>query len=406
MPINADAIRKNFPILETTINNRPLIYFDNAATTQKPLVVLERLRYYYENENSNIHRGAHYLSHIATEAYEAARNNLRRFINAGESHEIIFTRGTTEAINLVANSFSKKFVNEGDEILISTMEHHSNIVPWQIACQEHGAKLRVIPINDKGELDMEAYAGMLSEKTRLVAVTHVSNALGTINPVEELVKKAHEKNIPVLIDGAQAAPHLNIDVQQIDCDFYCFSGHKMYGPMGVGVLYGKEEWLNQLPPYQGGGEMIKQVTFEKTTYNELPFKFEAGTPNVADVLGLDAAVSFILDAGLDNIAAHEQQLHDYTVEQLHKLEKVHFIGTAKQKTSVVSFLFEDIHPYDTGTILDKLGLAVRTGHHCAQPLMDFYGIPGTVRASFAAYNTQEEIDKMIEGLQKVREMFG
>ncbi len=406
MPINADAIRKNFPILETEINKRQLIYFDNAATTQKPLMVLERLRYYYENENSNIHRGAHYLSHIATEAYEAARNNLQRFINAGESHEIIFTRGTTEAINLVANSFSKKFVNEGDEILISTMEHHSNIVPWQIACQEHGAKLRVIPINDKGELDMEAYAGMLSEKTRLVAVTHVSNALGTINPVEELVKKAHEKNIPVLIDGAQAAPHLKIDVQKLDCDFYCFSGHKMYGPMGVGVLYGKEEWLNQLPPYQGGGEMIKEVTFEKTTYNELPFKFEAGTPNVADVLGLDAAVSFILDTGLDNIAAHEQQLHDYTVEQLGKLEKVRFIGTAKHKTSVVSFLFEDIHPYDTGTILDKLGVAVRTGHHCAQPLMDFYGIPGTVRASFAAYNTQEEIDQMIEGLQKVREMFG
>ncbi len=406
MPINADALRKNFPILETAINNRQLIYFDNAATTQKPLMVLERLRYYYENENSNIHRGAHYLSNIATAAYEAARNNLQRFINAGESHEIIFTRGTTEAINLVANSFSKKFVNEGDEILISAMEHHSNIVPWQIACQERGAKLRVIPINDKGELDMETYAAMLSKKTRLVAVTHVSNALGTINPVEELVKKAHEKNIPVLIDGAQAAPHLKIDVQQLDCDFYCFSGHKMYGPMGVGVLYGKEEWLNLLPPYQGGGEMIKEVTFEKTTYNELPFKFEAGTPNVADVLGLDAAVTFILDAGLDNIAAHEQQLHDYTVEQIRKLEKVRFIGTAEHKTSVVSFLFEDIHPYDTGTILDKLGVAVRTGHHCAQPLMDFYGIPGTVRASFAVYNTREEIDTMIEGLQKVREMFG
>ncbi len=406
MPIHADAIRKNFPILETEINKRPLIYFDNAATTQKPLVVLERLRYYYENENSNIHRGAHHLSHIATEAYETARNNLQRFINAGESHEIIFTRGTTEAINLVANSFSKKFVKEGDEILISAMEHHSNIVPWQIACQERGAKLRVIPINDKGELDMEAFAGMLSEKTRLVAITHVSNALGTINPVEELVTMAHEKNIPVLIDGAQAAPHLKIDVQKLDCDFYCFSGHKMYGPMGVGVLYGKEEWLNQLPPYQGGGEMIKEVTFEKTTYNELPFKFEAGTPNVADVLGLDAAVHFILDTGLDNIAAHEQQLHDYTMEQLRKLDKVRFIGTAENKTSVVSFLFEDIHPYDTGTILDKLGIAVRTGHHCAQPLMDFYGIPGTVRASFAVYNSKEEIDQMIAGLQKVREMFG
>ncbi len=406
MPINSDALRKNFPILETEINGRQLIYFDNAATTQKPLMVLERLRYYYENENSNIHRGAHYLSNIATEAYEAARTNLQRFINAGESHEIIFTRGTTEAINLVASSFSKKFVNEGDEILISAMEHHSNIVPWQIACQERGARLRIIPVNDKGELDMEACAGMLSEKTRLVAVTHVSNALGTINPVKELVAKAHKKNIPVLVDGAQAAPHLKIDVQQLDCDFYCFSGHKMYGPMGVGVLYGKEEWLNQLPPYQGGGEMIKEVTFEKTTYNELPFKFEAGTPNVADVLGLDAAVSFILDAGLDNIAAHEKQLHDYTVEQLRRLDKVRFIGMADNKTSVVSFLFEDIHPYDTGTILDKLGVAVRTGHHCAQPLMDFFGIPGTVRASFAAYNTREEIDKMIEGLQKVREMFG
>ncbi len=406
MPIKTDAFRKNFPILQTVVNNRPLAYFDNAATTQKPLMVLERLRYYYENENSNIHRGAHYLSNVATEAYEAARQNLQQFIHARQTHEIIFTRGTTEAINLVASSFSKKFVKEGDEILISAMEHHSNIVPWQIACQERGARLKVIPVNEKGELDMEAYGNMLHEKTRLVAVTHVSNALGTINPVKEMVTMAHKQNIPVLIDGAQAAPHVKIDVQDLDCDFYCFSGHKMYGPMGVGVLYGKEEWLNQLPPYQGGGEMIKEVTFEKTTYNELPFKFEAGTPNVADVLGLDAAVTFILNTGLDNIAEHERQLHDYTVEQLKQLEKIRFVGTADNKTSVVSFLFEDIHPYDTGTILDKLGIAVRTGHHCAQPLMDFFGIPGTVRASFAAYNTKEEIDRLVEGLKKVREMFG
>ncbi len=286
------------------------------------------------------------------------------------------------------------------------MEHHSNIVPWQIACSERGASLKVIPVNEKGEIDMEAYRAMLNKKTRLVAVTHVSNAMGTVNPVKEMTAIAHEQNIPVLIDGAQAAPHLNIDVQDLDPDFYCFSGHKMYGPMGVGVLFGKEEWLNQIPPYQGGGEMIKEVRFEKTTYNDLPFKFEAGTPNVADVLGLDAAVGFLHDLGLDNIAAHEKHLHDYTMEKLQELDKVRFIGTAENKTGVVSFLFEDIHPYDTGTILDKLGIAVRTGHHCAQPLMDFYGIPGTVRASFAVYNTTEEIDRMIDGLRKVREMFG
>ncbi len=406
MPIKPDAIRKNFPILQTQVNNRPLIYFDNAATTQKPLMVLERLRYYYENENSNIHRGAHYLSNIATEAYENARRNLQLFINARHAHEVVFTRGTTEAINLVASSFSKKFVAEGDEIMISAMEHHSNIVPWQIACSERGARLRVIPVNTRGELDMDEYQAMLNEKTRLVAVMHVSNAMGTINPVKEMTAMAHEHNIPVLIDGAQAAPHFKIDVQELDCDFYCFSGHKMYGPMGVGVLYGKEEWLNQIPPYQGGGEMIKEVSFEKTTYNDLPFKFEAGTPNVADVLGLDAAVGFLLDTGLDNIAAYEKHLHDYTVEQLQQLDKVRFIGTASNKTSVVSFLFEDIHPYDTGTILDKLGIAVRTGHHCAQPLMDFFEVPGTVRASFGIYNTTGEIDTMIEGLKKVREMFG
>ncbi len=406
MPINTEAIRKNFPILQTQVNNRPLVYFDNAATTQKPMVMFERLRYYYENENSNIHRGAHHLSNVATEAYENARQNLQRFINANHSHEVIFTRGTTEAINLVASSFSRKFVNPGDEILISAMEHHSNIVPWQMACKEQDANLRIIPINQKGELDMDAFRSMLNDKTRLVAVMHVSNAMGTINPVKELTAIAHKKNIPVLIDGAQAAPHMNIDVQDLDCDFYCFSGHKMYGPMGVGVLYGKEEWLNQIPPYQGGGEMIKEVRFEKTTYNELPFKFEAGTPNVADVLGLDAAVGFLHDTGLDNIAAHEKQLHDYAMEQLQGLDKVRFVGTAEHKTSVVSFLFEDIHPYDTGTILDKLGIAVRTGHHCAQPLMDFFEIPGTVRASFAVYNTTEEIDRMVDGLKKVREMFG
>ncbi len=404
MSINIEKLRQEFPILQQVVNNRPLVYLDNAATTQKPKVVMERLLRYYETENSNIHRGAHFLSSQATEAYEQARKTIQRFINARHHYEVIFTRGTTEAINLVASSFCKKFIKQGDEILISAMEHHANIVPWQMACEDYGAVLKVIPMNEAGELDMNAFQQLLGKKTRLVAVTHISNALGTINPVKEIIDIAHARDIPVLVDGAQATPHMAIDVQAMDCDFYCFSGHKMYGPMGVGVLYGKEKWLNEMPPYQGGGEMISEVRFDKTTYNELPFKFEAGTPNVADVLGMEAAMNFISSLGHEAIAIHENSLLQYATDRLQELEKIRFVGTAKQKTGVLSFLFTDIHPYDTGTILDKLGIAVRTGHHCAQPVMDFFDIPGTVRASLALYNTREEIDILMAGLQKVREM--
>jgi cysteine desulfurase / selenocysteine lyase len=406
MPFNIEQLRREFPALQQEVNKRPLIYLDNAATTQKPKAVIERILQYYSKENSNIHRAAHFLSQQATEAYEEARKTVQMFLNAAFNHEIIFTRGTTEAINLVAHSYSKKFLKSGDEIIISAMEHHSNIVPWQMACENHGAVLKVIPMDDKGVLDMEAYKKMLNSRTRMVAVTHVSNALGTINPVKEIIDMAHEKDIPVLIDGAQALSHMKVNVQELDCDFYCFSGHKIYGPMGVGVLYGKEDWLNQLPPYQGGGEMIKEVTFEKTTYNELPFKFEAGTPNVGDVLGMEAAIRFLSYLRLDEIAIHENELLDYATKRLSELDNIRFIGTAPEKTSVISFVFTDIHPYDTGTILDKLGIALRTGHHCAQPVMDFFGVPGTVRVSFGVYNSKQEIDKLIEGLLTVREMFG
>lgn len=406
MNFNIEQLRREFPLLSQEVNGKPLVYFDNAATTQKPKAVVERLIEYYYKENSNIHRGAHYLSQQATETYENARETTRLYLNAAFSHEIIFSRGTTEAINLVASSFSKKFVNPGDEILISAMEHHSNIVPWQMACQERGAILKVIPMNEKGELILEEYEKLLSNNTRIVAVTHVSNALGTINPIEEIISLAHQKGIPVLIDGAQAVPHMKVDVQALDCDFYCFSGHKLYGPMGVGVLYGKEEWLQQMPPYQGGGEMIKEVRFTGTTYNELPFKFEAGTPNVGDVLGLEAALRFVSYLRHDEISAYEDQLMQYGMEQLQTLENIRFIGTAEKKTSVISFIFNDIHPYDTGIILDKLGIAVRTGHHCAQPTMDFFEVPGTVRVSFAVYNTRQEIDILVEGLKKVRTLFG
>jgi len=406
MSLNVEQLRREFPILNQTVNGKPLVYLDNAATTQKPRVVVERLTDYYFRENSNIHRGAHFLSQQATEAYETARETVMDYLNANFKHEIIFTRGTTESINLVASSFSKKFVKRGDEILISAMEHHSNIVPWQMACQEHGAELKVIPMNERGELIMNEYEKLLSDKTRIVAVTHVSNSLGTINPVKEIIAKAHEKGIPVLIDGAQGVPHMKVDVQALDCDFYCFSGHKVYGPMGVGVLFGKEEWLEQMPPYQGGGEMIKEVRFTGTTYNELPFKFEAGTPNVGDVLGLEAALKFVSYLRHDVIADYENQLMEYTVSRLKTLPEIRFVGTAEKKTSVVSFLFNDIHPYDTGVILDKLGIAVRTGHHCAQPVMDFFQVPGTVRVSLAVYNLRQEIDALIEGLLKVRALFG
>jgi cysteine desulfurase / selenocysteine lyase len=406
MPLNPEQIRKDFPALHQQVNGRDLVYLDNAATTQKPQQVIDRLQRYYTTENSNIHRGAHFLSQQATEAYEGARKTIRGFLNAPHERQVIFTRGTTESINLVASSFCKKFVQAGDEVLVSAMEHHSNIVPWQIACQDRQARLKVIPINDRGELLMDEYRELLNNRTRIVAVTHVSNALGSINPIREMIRLAHEKDIPVLIDGAQAVPHLSVDVQELDCDFYCISAHKMYGPMGVGVLYGKEEWLEKLPPYQGGGEMIRDVRFSGTTYNELPFKFEAGTPNVGDVLGMEAAVKYLQQFDAGDLAAYEEQLLHYALEQLQAFEQIRFVGSAEMRTGVVSFLFEDIHPYDTGTILDKMGIAVRTGHHCAQPLMEFFGIPGTVRVSLGIYNTRAEIDALVEGLKIVRNMFG
>jgi cysteine desulfurase / selenocysteine lyase len=404
--LDIEKIRSNFPALHQEIYKRPLVYFDNAATTQKPQVVIDALTHYYEKQNANIHRGVHYLSQQATDAFEAVRKQIQKFVNAAQPYEILFTRGTTESINLVASSFGKRFLKENDEVIISGMEHHSNIVPWQMACEEKKAILKVIPVTDSGELDMEAFKTLLGKQTRLVAVTHVSNTLGTINPIKEIIKLAHEQKIPVLIDGAQAVSHMKVDMQDMDCDFYCFSGHKMYAPMGIGVLYGKEQWLNSLPPYQGGGEMIKTVTFEKTTYNELPFKFEAGTPNVGDVIGLGKAIEWMEETGIEQMAAHELGLLNYTNNKLNELGDIRFIGTAEKKTGVISFLISNIHPYDAGVILDKLGIAVRTGHHCTQPLMDHFKIPGTIRASFAVYNTREEIDNMIEAIIRVKQMFG
>ena len=399
-----DKVRELFDILNTSVYGKPLIYFDNAATTQKPRSVIDTLTGYYTTLNSNIHRGAHYLSTTATEAYEQSRRKVQSFINAKHPHEIVFTRGTTESINLVASSFAKRFLADGDEIIISGMEHHSNIVPWQMACEANNAKLRVIPFTDEGVLDMQAFKGLFNSHTKLVAVNHVSNTLGTINPIKDIVAYAHKQGVPVLIDGAQGISHIAVDVQDIDCDFYCFSGHKMYAPMGVGVMYGKEAILNELPPYQGGGEMIKDVSFEKTTYNELPFKFEAGTPSVGDVLGLKTAIEFMETIGIGNIANHEKMLLDYAMEQMKTVDGIRFIGTAPNKTSVVSFLVGNSHPYDVGTLLDKLGVAVRTGHHCTQPIMERYGIPGTVRASFAVYNTAEEIDAFVKALKRIAPM--
>ncbi len=405
MKINIEKIRKDFPVLHQEVNGKPLVYFDNAASTQKPKVVIDRIANYYANEHSNIHRGVHSLSAAATEEYEAARKTVQAHLNATHDHEIIFTKGTTDGINLVANGF-RSILKEGDEVLISELEHHSNIVPWQMACEGTGAKLKVIPINDQGEWIMEEFHNLLSDRTKLVAVNHVSNALGTINPVEEVIHAAHSKNIPVLLDGAQATPHMGVNVQDLDCEFYALSGHKLFGPTGIGVLYGKEDWLNKLPPYQGGGDMIKSVSFEKTTYNELPFKFEAGTPNIAGVLGLKSAIDYVTAIGLDVIAEYEQELLEYGTEKLSQIEGSKIYGTAKNKASVISFLLEGIHPYDTGTILDKLGIAVRTGHHCTEPIMTRFGIPGTVRASFAFYNTKEEIDKLYDGILRVKKMFG
>lgn len=394
-----------FPVLGEEVNGKPLVYFDNAATTQKPYVVIERMRRYYEKENANVHRGVHTLSQRATEAYEGARETVRAFINAAHQKEIIFVRGATEGINLVAGSFGKKFVKKGDEIIISAMEHHSNIVPWQMLCEEKSARLRVIPMNRSGELDLKAYARMLKKNTRLVAVTHVSNALGTVNPISEIIEQAHRRGIPVLVDGAQSVPHMPVDVREMQPDFFVFSGHKMYGPTGIGVLYGRAELLEEMPPYQGGGDMIRSVTFDKTTYNSLPYKFEAGTPDIAGAVGLAAAVQYLDGIGMEHIAAHEQTLLEYATEQLLQLEGLSIFGTARKKAAVISFLFDDIHPHDIGTILDQEGIAIRTGHHCAQPVMDFYSVPATARASFGLYNTREEIDLLVQGLKKIREVF-
>ncbi len=397
-------IRGEFPLLQRQTHGKPLVYLDNAATTQKPKVVINRLNDYYCNENSNIHRGAHFLSQVATEAYEQARETCRSFLNAASTKEIIFTRGTTESINLVASSFCKRFVSEGDEIIVSALEHHSNLVPWQIACRDKKATLKVIPINERGEIILEEYRNLISDRTKLVAVSHVSNSLGTINPIDEIIEIAKSRGLVVLIDGAQAVSHLEVDVRALDCDFYCFSGHKIYGPMGVGVLYGKQQLLEEMPPYQGGGEMIKDVGLYESTFNELPFKFEAGTPNVGDVLGLEAAIKFLLHLGVTSVAEHENHLLKIATSELLKLPSIRLLGTAEHKTSLVSFVFDDMHHYDTGVILDQLGIAVRTGHHCAQPVMNFFGVPGTIRASFAAYNTQDEIETLVQGLKKCRNM--
>ncbi|MCL2041922.1 MAG: cysteine desulfurase [Bacteroidales bacterium] len=396
--------RSDFPVLSRQVHGKPLIYFDSAATTQKPHVVIEREKQYYEQENANIHRAAHFLANEATAFYEDGRKRVAEFINARHPHEIIFTRGTTESINLIAFSFAERFLKKNDEVVISAMEHHANIVPWQMACERKKAHLKVIPMNKRGELQLETLPELLNQKTKIVAITHVSNVLGTVNPVKEIIEKAHLRNIPVLVDGAQAVPHQKVDVQEMDCDFYCFSGHKMYAPMGIGVLYGKEQWLNEIPPYQGGGEMIKKVSFAKTTYNELPYKFEAGTPNVPGVLGLHAAINYMENIGLDNIAKYEKNLCEYAEKQLLALGFVKLIGTAQHKTGVVSFVMDGVHPYDAGTILDHLGVAVRTGHHCAEPVADFFGLTSIIRASFAFYNTKEEIDAFVDALKKVKNM--
>lgn len=399
-------IRKEFPILNQQVNKRPLVYLDNAATTQKPKVVINALSDYYKEFNSNVHRGVHTLSQLATEAYENSRISVQKAINAAHKHEIIFTRGTTEAINLVAYSYGERYINEGDEILITGLEHHSNIVPWQLLAQRKNARVNVVPVNDQGELILDNLDKLLTDKTRIMAVNHVSNTLGTVNPIKEIISEAHKKGIPVLVDGAQGMPHMDVDVQALDADFYCFSAHKVYGPMGIGVLYGKESWLNEMPPYQGGGEMINQVSFEETTFNELPYKFEAGTPNVADVIGMQKALEFVDNIGKDTIRNIEAELLKYATDRLRRIEGLKIYGEAEHKTSVISFLLDGIHPYDAGTIIDKLGIAVRTGHHCTQPLMDRYEIPGTIRASFAVYNTPEEVDALVDAIERVKSMFG
>jgi cysteine desulfurase / selenocysteine lyase len=401
-----ERIRGDFPALHQQVHGKPLIYLDNAATTQKPYQVIKALEHYYRWDNANIHRAVHQLSERATENYEAARNKVQRFINAAQREEVVFVRGTTEAINLVAQSFARPRLRAGDEILISYLEHHSNIVPWQIVCEQTGAKLRVVPINEAGELILEEYERLLSSQTRLVAIAHASNALGTLNPVSRVIELAHGRGVPVLVDGAQAVPHLPMDVQHLDCDFYAFSGHKMIGPTGIGVLYGKQEWLEAMPPYQGGGDMIRSVSFEKTLYNELPYKFEAGTPAIAEAIGLGAAVDYLAALGMDKVAAYEQGLLAYATQTLAQIPGVRLIGTAQEKVGVLSFVLEEVHPHDMGTVLDREGIAIRTGHHCAQPVMERFGVPATARASFAFYNTQAEVDALAAGIEGIREILG
>ena len=400
---DVQKVRADFPILSQKVNGKPLVYFDNGATSQKPQVVIDAISKYYSEINANIHRGVHTLSQLATDAYEASRNTIQNHLNAKHNHEIIFTSGTTFGINLVANGFAS-LLKVGDEVMVSALEHHSNIVPWQFLCEKTGAKLVVIPMNEKGELILSDFDNLLSEKTKIVTVNHISNALGTVNPIEYIIKKAHGVGAAVLIDGAQATPHLRPDVQALDCDFYVFSGHKICGPTGVGILYGKEEWLRKLPPYQGGGEMIAEVTFEKTTYADLPHKFEAGTPNISGGIVLGTAIDYMNSIGFDNIAAYEQELLEYGTKRIQEIEGVTIYGTSENKASVISFNIDGIHPYDIGTIIDKLGIAVRTGHHCAQPIMNFFNIPGTIRASFAFYNTKEEIDIFVEAVKKAQLM--
>ena len=402
---DVNKVRADFPLLQQQVNGKPLVYLDNGATSQKPQAVIDELVRYYTTENANVHRGVHTLSQVATEDYEGARAKLRQFLNAKDDHEIIYTRGTTEGINLVAHSYGRHNIGPGDEIIVSNMEHHSNIVPWQILCEEKGSVLRVVPIDDSGELLLDEYEKMLSPRTKLVSITHVSNALGTIVPVEQIIALAHAQSIPVMLDGAQAVPHMPVDVRALDCDFYVFSGHKLFGPTGIGVLYGKAEMLDAMPPFHGGGEMIKSVTFEKTIYNDLPYKFEAGTPNIAGAIGLGAAVDYVQSIGFDNFGAHEHELLEYGTKALESIGGVRIIGTSSKKAGILSFVLENVHPHDIGTILDAEGIAVRTGHHCAQPVMERFQIPATARASLAMYNTKDDIDALVRGIDRVIEVF-
>ena len=403
--LDIPKVRADFPILGIKVHGKPLVYLDNAATAQKPQAVIDALTHYYTTENANIHRGVHFLSELATAEYEKVRSKVQSFLGAADSSEIIFVRGTTEGINLVAQTYGRQYVRAGDEVVISALEHHSNIVPWQLLCEQQGARLRIIPINDAGELQLDEYANLLGPKTKMVAIAHISNALGTINPVRQMVELAHQKGVPVLVDGAQAAPHVAVDVQSLDADFYTFSGHKAYGPTGVGVLYGKRELLEAMPPWQGGGDMISSVTFDKTLYNKLPYKFEAGTPNMAGVIGLGAALDYLTNLGFDRIAAYEDEVLAYATQALSSIPYVRLIGTAASKAAVLSFVMENVHAHDVGTILDQEGIAIRTGHHCAQPVMQRFGVDATARASFGLYNTKEEVDALVEGIHKVREVF-